>query len=365
MREDHLRERITSALHEAKDARVRHDQGARETWLEQAWADARTLGDASLLSATCWRLAKARYDRGAAEGLIEALAPMVQPDIHEIGEWGVKQAVGPFDHYEPGLRALAPLCRRHWDHLGYASEVVDKLWLAYSEAQRKREDPFLAAWGDVQRSWQLACAGRSDELAAMVATYARLSPGRFGTGPHRHPRAEDVPTSIYWVQLDLARTLLHAATWAHDERRTWEAMELVEDAAEDCGLDRHTDFWFLDTMLHAAGRFGRAEVVERYLPAYRNVLEGSSPELPAVHRLRGQAWLAFLARQRSTAQERAIQALDQARHHRAGPEWVVECALLAAIASDAGQSIALRAVAREEAARTSVVMHDLAGLPAA
>lgn len=364
MNEEQLRAQITAALHDAKDARVRQDLGAREAALVQAREGAARLGDAALLGVACWRLAKLRYDAGEAEGLIDALAPLVQLKVEERGVWGVKQQVGPFDHYEAGLRALPAIARRHWDHLGYAHPIVEQLWLAYSEAQRQRQDPFLAAWGDVQRSWQLACTGRLDELVALTLTYARLTPARFGPGPHRHPRADDAASSVHWVQVDLARTLLCAATWLHDEPRAWEAMELLEDAAEDAGLERSVDFWFLDAVLRSAGRFARTEIVERYLPAYEAVLASEPIELAPAHRARGQAWLAFLRRQRATAQEHASLALDLTRHHRAGPEWVVETALLGAIAAPPERAVALRAVAREEALRTGVVMCDLAGIRA-
>jgi hypothetical protein len=360
MREHVLRERIKHALHAAKDARVAGDTHARHEALERAWTDACALNDAVLLATACWRLAKARHDTDPAAGLIDALTPLVSQQVEERGVWGIKHDVGPFDHYEAGLRALPLLTRQHWDHHGYGSDIVDRMWRAYIAKQHEREELYLMSWGQVQLCWQLACSGKLDDLSDIVLAFARLSPERFTQGGHQHPRANDIPSSVYWVQLDLSRALLRGATWAHQERRAWEAMELMEDAAEDVGLNRHQDFWFLDAILRSAGRFGDERTVKRYLEPYAALIDAGN-DIADVHLERGKAWIAFLQRKQATTERHASQALDLARHHHAGPEWVVESALLAAVASPPHRAVALRAVARDEAARTAVSMHDLGG----
>jgi hypothetical protein len=62
--------------------------------------------------------------------------------------------------------------------------------------------------------------------------------------------------SLYWVQCDLARTLLRCATWTGVERAALDARDLYQDAlaASERAHDRH--FWYLDPVCRAADRFG-------------------------------------------------------------------------------------------------------------
>lgn len=318
MREDDLRARVQFGFEAARAARERSDTTARLAALDDAHAAALALRDVSLLSTAAWRLAKARYDGGLNDQLIEPLAPLVSERWRARSLWGTREVVGPFDHYEQGLAALAPLSRRHHDHVGYGGDVLPALWDAWVAVRERREEPVLVAWGQVQRAWWMACTGRLDSLFELVHRYTVLPPSAFAHDRHRHARAPDPPGSLPWVQLDLARTLLHAATWAGVDKLAAEALDHLEDAAEDAELDRHGDFWFLDAILRASERFGWGSE-PTYASAYAHLT--AQGDVPEVHRLRGAA---LLARARGGGRDETVTAALACARVHAGPEWVVE-----------------------------------------
>ena len=347
--DDLLRARAKEGLEAARRARVAKDDTARVQALTSAWEAARELADGSLVATTSWRLAKARYDLGLVDTTLDALAPLLEHSIEERGLWGVKQRVGPFDHYEAGLRALEPLTRRHWDHHGYGPTLLDPLWEAWFAAQEARGHAFTAAWGRIVRAWSAATTGQLDTVRAVVLSTAQHRPEAFAHDPHAHPRAATAHDSAGWLQVDAARMLLRAATWAASERVAWEAQELLMDAVEDVRLDHRSDPWLLDAMLHAAERFGGWTIEPADVQAYRRL----APHLPSAHRARAAAWLG-----RHDGGPAAGPAVDAARACAAnfvGPEWTVASWL---DAHRAGQEGALDH-ARAEAARTGVVMAGL------
>jgi hypothetical protein len=350
--EDRLRDAALRGLDDAKKHREAGDEPARLAALEAAVTAASALADGPLLAASCWRLAKARFDGGDDTRLLEALRPLLAHDVEERSVWGIKQKVGPFDHYVAGLRALPAISRRHWDAVGYADGALGDFWRHYIAWYEEREDPFLAAWGHVHLAWEAACRGELDDVRAMALKYARLSPNGFGQGEHRHPRAVDGPTSVWWVQMDLHRTWLRVATWTGAERSAWEARELLEDAAEDAELDRTTDFWFLDAVQQAAHRFGWTDVPEAQRAAYAAHL----PTLPEFHRARADA---HLARVGGADPLPALTRAWSLAPTLPGPEWIVDVARQAA---EVEPSWAERGA--QEAARTGVFWSAKASSPA-
>lgn len=357
-----LREIARIGLEGARDARRRDDLPLAVAQLEAALAAAIELGDASLLATVCWRLAKARYDADDTAHMVASLAPLMGGELEERGVWGVKRTVGPFDLYAPSLRALEPLARRHWDTEGYGLPLLAELWGAWSEAQAAAGEPFLAAWGDVQRAWQWACSGHREALEATVQRVVRLSPDHFQAGTHRHPAAPDGPASAPWLELDVARTALRSATWGGRERDALDAMDIMEDAAETAELRREADPWFLDAAVHAADRFGWDAVAERYIAAWAERI--THTDVPATHQQLASGLLARRAGRQPDAAHAYLRAADLAREQRRGPEWVVSAHLGAArsLAADAPAAAeAQRELARCEARRTAVFMEGLAG----
>ncbi|MCB9665497.1 MAG: hypothetical protein H6732_15400 [Alphaproteobacteria bacterium] len=318
-RDDVLRDEVRALLEGARHARADGDDDGRCRVLEEAVAGAVRLGEPALLQAACWRLAKARHDQGRHDALLDALAPLLAP-LHERSVWGTRRTVGPFDHYAAGLDALVPVVRAHQDALGYRDPRVEQLWTAWEAAQEERPDAVLRAWGRTQRAWAWACTGQLAPLTELVQRHARLHPRDLDGARSRHPRARGAEDSLGWIQLDGARTLLRAATWAGDEALAWQAQELLEDAAEEVGLDRHADGFWLDALLRAAERFGWEVPRTAYGPAYAAL--AASGGLPGAHALRAAAWL---ARDRGEdGVPLAAAAAEALAAARAGPEWVVE-----------------------------------------
>lgn len=286
-------------LDEATRARHAGDLPGAIAALERAADLADRSERPSLRSAVRWRLAKARYDHGDATGLLPAVLPLLDQD--------------PFAGGARTLRAVDPVLRRHWDHVGYGEPAAIELLAAARRAHAEAGDPFLSARADVHAAWQLACTGDLEALADLVHRWSRLSPRQFGPGPHRHPSAPDTPSSVHWVVIDLARTWLRAATWARAEGAAWRARELLEDAAEDAGLRRQTDPWFLDAIARAGLAFDDAEALV-YLPAWRAALDAVQGPRGDHHRALARAWA-------SDDPAAFAEAAELAERHHLGPEW--------------------------------------------
>ncbi|MCB9680959.1 MAG: hypothetical protein H6733_05755 [Alphaproteobacteria bacterium] len=356
MRDDVVEERIKQALEDARRAREAGDADARLRHLSGALDDALGLADPAVVANVAWRLAKARFDHGQHATTLDALEPLLATTWRERNLWGVREVVGPFDHYPKGLAALPALTRRVWDHEGYRHAALPPLWEAWIAAWQARGDAFSAAWGQVTFAWQQAATGAVDAVRDVTHRIGRLGPKDFADAPTHHPRADTAEGSAAWLQLDAARTLLRAATWAGRERVAWEASELLEDAAEDVALDRRADFWFLDALLQAAARFGWSDPVTRYgdaLAAFADADPASRrhPPLAEAHRARARAWRAAIDG-RSEACALFADAARALHADHAGPEWVVQAWLDAAGQPGAPPDALSRA--RAEAARTGV-----------
>lgn len=303
-------ERIEALLAAAREARAAERPDEVLAHIREAAREAQALpSDHPLRQITAWRLAKAEHDLGTPHGALEALRPILDQD-------------DPFEHYRAGLQAADPLTRRFWDAEGYGEPLILKLWEAASRVWRRDGDPYLAAVGDLQRAWQFACRGERGALHQLVRRYGDLTPRTFGEGPRRHPRALDAPTSVFHVQLDLARTALWCACWTRDERLAWEAGELAEDAAEGAGLDRTKDVWFLDPTVRAALTFGVRPPPE-HVEAWIEGLERLSEPRRSVHLGLAEGVRARAAGDPSAA-DRFLDAARAAEGAAIGPEWLAD-----------------------------------------
>jgi hypothetical protein len=257
-----LTDRAHAALDRAAQARADDDGAGCLAALEEAWSLLLDRDQPSLFAKVAWRRAKAGYDFGDADAMLDAVTPLLE-------------AGRPFEDHPPARRAMQPIATRWWDTRGYGDDRVARLWAAWAESYRREGDPWMAAQGEAQRAWHLACAGDHQALDALIERYLALDPRRFGTGPHRHPKAPDTPASVWWAQLDLVRTGLWAATWARRRERARDLLDALEDAAEAARLERPDEPWFLDPVLRAALAFGldapRGAYARAWLPALDRV----------------------------------------------------------------------------------------------
>lgn len=297
-------------------ARAREARAAGSTTdvlrnLEEARGLAHTLEeDHPLRQVTSWRLAKAEFDFGSARRMLDALQDVLALD-------------DPFAHYPGGLLAVDRLARRFWDEVGYGEPLILHLWDAAARAWERQGDAYLAAGAKVQQAWELACRGDKTGLRELLVRVGNLTPNNFGDGPHRHPRAPDAPSSVYWVQLDLGRTVLWASCWMRDDRLAWEAHEVFEDAAEGAAIERGDEVWYLDPALRAALTFGwpHRQHLRAWVPALERVKE---PTRRAVHLGLARGLLTREEGDRPMARAHFIAASQAAEEGRAGPEWVVD-----------------------------------------
>jgi hypothetical protein len=251
---------VDKGLQRALEHRAADEGQACLAALEEAHAASLRANEAGRLAKAAWRLAKGHHDFGHPAGMLDALVPLLD------GE-------NPFEHYPAGLQAVGPISQRVWDELGYGRPEVLALWDAWSREYQRRGDPYFAAHGQVQKAWQYACHGDIDELARLNTVYAATRPERFGSGTHKHPRAPDTPHSVFWVQMDLARTMLRAGIWSNNDRYAWDAYEAYEDAFEEAETGRDGEFWFLEPVVQAATRFGWTDPLTKYEEPFRVALQ--------------------------------------------------------------------------------------------
>lgn len=339
-----LRVRAQEALREAREARERGDESARLRALEQAREAADPVqDDPTLFAAACWRLARARYDNGLHEHLLEAVAPLLDTHRRVRGTFGVRRVVGPFDAYEPALRAVGPLARAVADHHGYHDPTLRALWTALSEWAEREQDGYLRWWSVVERAWVDAVTGRIDEVRAVSHQVSALRPSA-GLSQHRHTRASRPEQSVPWLQVDMARTRLRAEVWAGDRRGALDSVEEILDACAGVDLAPHHDPWVLDALRHAHLAYDLPRVPDAWRRGWDALPE--MPELPEPHRLRVGA---------RTAADHA-RAARELHRRRAGPEWVVEAWLQAAEATSDDPSPWLEQATQE--ARRAGVNHQ-------
>lgn len=310
---DALNASIRAALEAATRCRAAGDQSGCIAALTEAWRGSAALPDAHLLSVSAWRLAKAHHDFGDPYSMLEAVRPLVQTPLTERQNLFVAPVtVSPFTYYPASVGAASRVCRHFTDRAGYADPLIALLYQALSEHHRQAADPYLAARAQVELAWWHACRGEQEQLWAIVERYLKTPPAGFereaGPDAHRHAQAPDISTSLFHIQLDLARTALRCATWTGNVSSAVDALELMEDAAEDIG---HRDLWFLDAACHAGTRFDELSIPDGYFSLWRTSLDGSDH---AVHR---GLMLAILGSDASLARQAGTLALSD---HR-GPEW--------------------------------------------
>ncbi len=299
---------VETMLARARSARQVGDGPACIEALRAASAVAVERGEPDGMALTSWRHAKAIYDFGAPESLMDALGPALSVEA-------------PFRAYPRGLDAVERVTRHVWDHVGYSDHRVDRLWSAYVAHYRVEGDPYLAAMGEVHAAWAWACRGEVTALSEWLERWSATSPRTLGSGPHRHADAPDTGSSVYWIQMDVARVVLRGATWAGEERLAWTAWQAYEDAVEDAGVQRDEQYWFLEPVCRGALKFGWKRALP-YLPAWQRAAAVLAHPRAPLHR---EVLRAELARARGDlpgAEARFMEAVRLAAG--TGPEWLAD-----------------------------------------
>lgn len=313
-------DRAHGLIDQASAARAGDDGAACITHLAAAQAVLLPAGEdpglQPVLHKVSWRLAKAGHDFDRLDVMLDALDPLLDEARPALGT--------PFDHVRSARRALSPIARRWWDARGYGDDRIARLWLAWAETYRDEGDPWLEASGHAQRAWHLACAGDQDALDTIIERYLATDPKRFGSGPHRHPRASDTPSSVWWAQLELVRIGLWASAWTGRRRRAQDLLDALEDAAEAAALDRADEPWFLDPACRAALAFGLEDVLAAYAEPWLAALDRLEHPRAAFHR----ALAAGLVAGHRGHPEQAIEALQRAVRladdGKFGAEWQID-----------------------------------------
>lgn len=308
-------ERIERALSRARDARAAGDLPAARAALDGLDTDG--LDRAHPLHAIlAWRRAKLALDLGDAEASLACLAPLLE------------DPADPFAHYPQGLNAATPLASAAWDQLGYGHPTLRSLWARCSTAWRLRGDRYQEHAVQIQLAWDQACAGDLDRLADALDTFDALLPSELADGPTRHPRAPDAAGSVPYLQLDLARTVLRAGTWARQGWLLDRAEDLLEEAAEELDLQRTRAYWFLEPIALARLRLGRSDP-DGYVTAWLALAPELDHPRAGFHRALARAEAS--RDDRSTAASIFEDASRQARAGRYGPEWEIDPALQQAL----------------------------------
>ena len=343
MADDGAIETIKAALGDARRCREQHDERGREAYLEAAQRLAVEHAHAELLTISSWRLAKARFD-ASRSGIDRALEPLLAHQHEQRGLWGIKHRVTPFTHYPTGLAALARLTSAHRDREGYGSAILDHLWTEAIQLHEAQGEHYLAWRGRQVRAWKHACRGELAPLHELWLASQRLKPRDLRESPHRHPSAPDAPSSVFWIQQDLARTYLRALTWGDAsgslERNAWQVHEALEEAMEDTRTQRSADVWYLEATLHAAWRFGWTTQQPALASSLRQMLD----QVPSnSHRLRMTALLQHVGGESSNAA--FAESAEYAKTEQPGPEWQV-LALVGAgephVASQVGHTMTVK-----------------------
>ena len=306
---------IEQSLVEARAARARGHLTDAWTVLGDVWPTAAELGpDHPLTQRLAWRRSKLAHDLGHPVAALEALEPLLAGHAD------------PFEHYPSGLQACATLATAYWDQVGYGAGVLRRLWLRCSAAWEARGDPYLALHARVQLAWDYACAGDGATLRQELERFADLLPQALDGGPTRHPSAPDAASSVPWLQLDVARTALRAATWSSDTALAERAEDVFEEAAEDAGLQRDAAYWFLEPMALVRLRLGRRDP-DRYVEAWWRLAPKLQHPRAVFHRALAQAELDRHAGRDEAAARGFLTASREAQRGRYGPEWVIDPAV--------------------------------------
>jgi hypothetical protein len=301
----------------ATAARQRGDGAACLQHLEQAYQLAE--GDAALVEKVAWRLSKAAFDFGTITQAFDALSPIL---------------AAPFA-YSSGPRSAVPeLCTRWWDECGYRDPRPYQLWRATVESWRADGDPWMAAAATSRLAWGYACAGAWSDLDAVVEGTLQLDPRTFGEGPHKHPRAPDTPSSVWWAHIEVLRTALWATAWTPRPARAIDWLDAAADALAGASLPEDGDLWLLDASMRAAIANGLDVAPARQKRWLHQLSDHAGPR-GAFHRSIGQGVLAAQAERADEASNHFAHAARIAREHRLGPEWEADALLRRADLGDA------------------------------
>lgn len=296
---------VEAALAAARDARASGDLDAARAVLDEAAQLTEPLGpDHALAHTLAWRRSKVAHDQHDARAALDAVTPLLEH--------------GPFEHYPAGLDACARLATQFWAVAGYGSPALRTLLTRAHEAHRTAGDLYRAYQTTVWRSWDLACAGDLEELTRVLEAFSILHPDQLAGGPSRHSRAADSATSVPWLQQDLARTTLRAATWARRSELADAAEDVLETSADDAGFEREQEYWFLEPIALARIRLGRPDP-DDYGSAWLALAPRLSHARAGYHRSLARA---------SAEPEDAVSALQhaarEAAHEGYGPEWEID-----------------------------------------
>ena len=263
-----------------------------------------------------WRAAKLAHDLDDPETALAVLAPLLLDEAD------------PFEHYPNGLDACVPLAQRMWRHHGYGRPEVRRLLERCSSSHAARGDRYLHHHLQNHLAWDLACAGDLGALATHLKELWNLQPRDLQDGPTRHPRAPDAATSVPWLQLDAARTALRAGTWAGDAELVELAEDAFEEAADDAGLERSAEYWFLEPIAMARLRLQRPDPDE-YVGAWFSAAPKLEHPRAGYHRALTRGF-ASLATEPHHAANDFDDAVRQAHFGGFGAEWEIDPAVLAA-----------------------------------
>jgi len=290
---------IEKGMADARRARAGGDLHAVERLLADAHRASTSLEpEHSMRAIVGWRHLKALFDLGRVEQ-----AEKVLLDVLELPE--------PFGEGSGGIRAAEPIARGIWDRLGYGRPSVRTLWTRYVDQWEQGGDPWMAACGRAQLLWEWACAGEMVRVHEAVEAIACATPSRFAGGPSRHPLAPDAAGSLFYAQMDHARTAAWASVWSADEKLARLALELYADALAEAELPE--DYWFVESTARAELRFGwPLDAVERWEVEARRLDHGRA----ALHLGLAQAELG--------ADPAASLAHLLPEADEAGPEWGVD-----------------------------------------
>lgn len=345
-------DRAHAALDAASQARERGDVHACLEALGRAWDEAEGTSQDTLKARIAWRRSKAAFDVGEVDVMLDAVTPLL-----EQGD--------PFAHHPTGRRALLPISTTWWDTRGYQDPRLPRLWQAWVASYEAEGDPWMAAQGRARLAWHHACAGDQDALDAVIEHVLQQDPRSFGQGPHRHPSAPDTPSSVWWAQLELARTGLWAAVWHGRRDRARDLLDAMEDAAEAAELVRTKDPWFLDPIMRAALAFDLSEPLRSYRQAWLDALSSVDGPRGVFHRALASGVLALHDARPDIAVTALDEAVATAEEARIGVEWTVDamaCLERALIASGhAGRAGVLGTDRRGRAHRAGIHTVEVAG----
>ncbi|TNE86944.1 MAG: hypothetical protein EP330_20260 [Deltaproteobacteria bacterium] len=313
---------VYAKLGEARKRKQEGDVPAATAALREAIDLADAAGESKLLGTASWRLADMLRDADQPEAMLESLDALVASGAPFANLQGAK-----------AWEAANATARKFWDFVGYDTERLIPLFDALREHYASN-DPYMAAQADELSAWQFACRGDRDGMQALLDRYRDMTPSQFGTGRHRHTRADSTGSSVYWVTMEIARSALRMGAWMHDEAIARDAWDVHRVAARKAG-QRATEFpHFLEASMIAALQFGWDEVIEASTEDYDTAIRGWDGGRTDYHQAVHKAVHLVLAGQHGEASDawRDVATIADEMHY--GPEWVGDFLLRAADSAD-------------------------------